>query len=176
AVTPRFGDGGGVVILGAAETPGVLATVLHTDPTGLERFWCEYPASRHYPARMEMEHFRAGLHYYQVDADAIHAQAERALAEVIEEGRARADVSRERVALTLVHYLDPRVARRAADRIGLPAERVVATAEAAGHIAAGGVPIALTTAVREGRVGHGDIVCCAAFGSGMSWGAAVLGL
>jgi 3-oxoacyl-[acyl-carrier-protein] synthase-3 len=81
-----------------------------------------------------------------------------------------------RVALFLMHYLDPRVARRAADRAGLPPTRVIATAEAAGHVAAGGIPIALTDARAAGRVGPGDVVCCAAFGAGMSWGAVLLRL
>src|SRR4030095_12790434 len=43
AITPRFGDGAGAILLGAAETPGVLATVLHSDPTDFERFWGEFP-------------------------------------------------------------------------------------------------------------------------------------
>src|SRR5262245_45109669 len=79
AVTPWFGDGAGAVVLGAAETPGVLASVLHSDPTDLERFWCEFPASRHVPARMELEHLHAGAHFYRLDAERVHVQAERAL-------------------------------------------------------------------------------------------------
>ena len=69
AITPYFGDGAGVMLLGAADEPGVLATVLHSDPDGLERFWCEYPAGRHYPSRMERPQFDAGLHYYRLDAE-----------------------------------------------------------------------------------------------------------
>jgi 3-oxoacyl-[acyl-carrier-protein] synthase-3 len=176
SVTPYFGDGAGVVVLGPSGQPGVIATVLGNDPNGLERFWCEYPASRHYPARMEAEQFRAGLHYYRVDADAVHPQAERTLGEVTREVLARADVAADRIALHLVHYLDPRVARRAADAAGVPADRVVATAEAGGHVAAGGIPLALAEALGAGRVGGGDLVCCVAFGAGMTWGGAVLRL
>ena len=176
AVTPYFGDGGGAVILGAGAVPGVLATVLRSDPAGYERFWCEFPASRHYPARMELEHLHAGGHYYRFDAAAVHPQAEAALVEVAREALERADVRPDRLALTLVHYLDPRVARRAGAALGVPDERVVATAEAAGHIAAGGIPIALADALAAGRVGRGDLVCCTAFGAGMSWAGAVLRL
>jgi len=89
---------------------------------------------------------------------------------------ARAGVEPDRVALYLMHYLDHRVARRAAAAAGLPADRVVATAEASGHIAAAGIPIALADALAAGRVGRGDLVCCAAFGAGMSWAALVLRL
>jgi 3-oxoacyl-[acyl-carrier-protein] synthase-3 len=174
AVTPYFGDGAGAVLVGAADTPGILATVLHSDPTGLERFWCEFPASRHFPARMDLEQLRAGRHFYAVDPQALEEQAERALIDVTAEVLARAGVTADDVALHVLHYLDPRVARRAAATARLPADRVVATAEAAGHVAAAGIPVALADAIASGRVRRGDLVCCAAFGAGMSWAGAVL--
>ena len=176
AVTPYFGDGAGVMLLGAAAEPGVLATVLHSDPTDLERFWCEFPASRHYPARMNREALVEGRHFYRLDADAVHPQAEQALADVANEALERARVARERIALFVMHYFDPRIARRAAERAGFATARVVATAEPAGHIGAAGIPVVLADARAEGRVSRGDLVCCAAFGAGMSWAGAVLRL
>ena len=176
AVTPYFGDGAGALVLGAARESGVLAAVLHSDPDGLERFWCEFPASRHHPARMDAEAYRAGRHYYQLDAAAVHPQAREALARVTGEVLERADVPAERVALFLLHYLDARVAREAAEAAHLPPDRVIATAESAGHIAAAGIPIALADALAAGRVRKGDLVCCAAFGAGMSSGGALLRL
>ena len=176
AVTPYFGDGAGAVVLGAAREPGVLAAVLHSDPEGLERFWCEFPASRNYPARMTGEAYRAGRHYYQLDAAQVHIQARETLAGVTHEVLERAGVPADRVALFLVHYLDARVAHAAAEDARLPRERIVATAEGAGHIAAAGIPIALADALAAGRVQRGDLVCCVAFGAGMSWGGALLRL
>jgi 3-oxoacyl-[acyl-carrier-protein] synthase-3 len=173
-VTPWFGDGAGAVLLGASERPGVLAVSMHSDPRDFERFWCEFPASRHHPVRMEVEHFRAGRHFYRLDPPAVHPQAVRALVEVSREALTAAGEREGAVALWVMHYFDPRVARQAADALGAPQERVLATAEIAGHVAAAGVPIALAEAVAAGRVGKGDVVVCAAFGAGMSWGAAVL--
>src|SRR5438094_2831612 len=160
----------------AAREPGVLAAVLHSDPDRLERFWCEFPASRHYPARMDREAYRAGRHYYQLDAAAVHPQAREALVAVTREVLARAGVPAERVALFLVHYLDARVAREAAAAAHLPGEPLLATAEAPPHIAAASLPIALADALAAGRVGKGDLVCCVAFGAGMSWGGVLLRL
>jgi 3-oxoacyl-[acyl-carrier-protein] synthase-3 len=176
AVTPYFGDGAGTVVVGAASTPGVLATVMHSDAEGLERFWCEFPASRHLPARMEMAQFEAGLHYYVYDADAVHAQAEAALAAVARETLDKADVPAGRVALFITHYVDHRVARRALRSLGVEDARIVAPAESFGHVSGAGIPIALAEAVAAGRVGSGDLVCCVAFGAGMSWGGALLRL
>ena len=176
AVTPYFGDGAGVVVVGAAPAPGVLATVMHSDPEGLERFWCEFPASRHFPARMELPQFEAGLHYYVYDGEAVHAQAESALAAAARETLDKADVPAGRVALFISHYVDHRVARRAIASLGVEADRIVAPAESFGHVAGAGIPIALADAIAAGRVGRGELVCCVAFGAGMSWGGALLRL
>jgi 3-oxoacyl-[acyl-carrier-protein] synthase III len=176
AVTPIFGDGAGVAIVGAGERPGILGAALHSDPTELERFWCEFPASRHTPARMDMEHYEAGDHFYRLDAERVHAQATRSLAAATREALERAHVALDRIALHVVNYFDPRVARKAIAGERVPDERILATAEKAGHLGAAGIPIAVADALATGRVRRGDLVCCSAFGAGMSWGAAVLEL
>jgi 3-oxoacyl-[acyl-carrier-protein] synthase III len=176
AVTPRFGDGAGAVVLGPRAAAGVLATVLHTDPTDYERFWCEFPSSRHFPARMEMAQYERGLHYYVLDAPALDRQAEPALTRTIGEVLGQAGLGTGAVDLCIAHYLDPRVARRAAVAAGIPDERVVVPGETIGHLACGGIPIALADALAGGRVGPGAVVCCVAFGAGISWAGAVLRL
>jgi 3-oxoacyl-[acyl-carrier-protein] synthase-3 len=173
-ITPRFGDGAGVVLVGPGEPTAVLSVVLHNDPTDLERFWCEYPASRHLPARMTREQFLAGGHYYVYDAPALAEQARGTMAQVTSEALASAGARQDDVALFLMHYVDPRVASEAATLARLPADRTVATAEAAGHVASAGLPIAIAQALEGGRIRRGDLVCCAAFGAGIAWGGAVL--
>jgi 3-oxoacyl-[acyl-carrier-protein] synthase-3 len=176
-VTPRFGDGAGAVVLGTGpDGAGLLASVTHTDPTGYERFWCEYPSSRHHPARMEMVHYERGLHHYVLDDEALAREAEPALVSTVGDLLAQAGLGPDDVRLAIVHYVDPRIARRAAAAAGLADDRVLAPAERIGHVAAGGIPIALADAARERRVGRGDVVCCVAFGAGVSWGGAVLRL
>jgi 3-oxoacyl-[acyl-carrier-protein] synthase-3 len=80
------------------------------------------------------------------------------------------------VELCIAHYLDPRVARRAVARAGIPDARIIVPGETIGHVAGGGIPIALAEAVRAGRVGPGALVCCVAFGAGISWAGTVLRL
>ena len=174
--TPRFGDGGGAMLLGRGDRSGVLATVLHTDPTDFERFWCEYPSSRHFPARMEMEHFERGLHYYAIDAPALDRQAEPTLTATVGEVLASAGLGIDAIDLCIAHYLDPRLARRAARAAGFPDDRIVVPGDSLGHVAAGGIPIALAEATGSGRIGKGARVCCVAFGAGISWAGAVLQL
>jgi 3-oxoacyl-[acyl-carrier-protein] synthase-3 len=175
-ITPRFGDGAGAVLLGPADAPGVVATVLHTDPTDFERFWCEFPSSRHYPARMDMENYERGGQFYVLDAPALDREAEPTITRTVHEVLAEAGVGVGAVDLCIAHYLDPRVARRGAAAAGIADDRIVAPAETIGHVAGAGIPIALADAVRAGRVGKGSVVCCVAFGAGISWAGAVLRL
>src|SRR4029453_4019547 len=100
------------------------------------------PASRHFPARMEMEHFERGLHYYAIDAPALDRQAEPTLTATLAPGVAEAGVGAPApIALCAAHYLDPRVARRAASAAGFPDDRIVVPGESLGHVAAGGIPM-----------------------------------
>jgi 3-oxoacyl-[acyl-carrier-protein] synthase-3 len=174
SITPRFGDGAGVVLVGPGEPSALRSCVLHNDPVDFERFWCEFPASRHLPARMDRAAFTAGRHYYVLDAPGLAGQARETLASVTDEALAAAGTSKDQITLFLVHYVDPRVALEAAERAALPPDRTVATAAAAGHISSAGLPIAIGEALAAGRLRSGDLVCCAAFGAGIAWGGAVL--
>ena len=53
-------------------------------------------------------------------------------------------------------------------------ERVVVTVDRHGNTSAASVPLALDTAVRDGRIRRGDIVLLEAFGGGFTWGSALL--
>jgi len=125
---------------------------------------------------MEMEHFERGLHYYVLDAPALDRQAEPTLTATVAETLAKAGLGVDAIDLCIAHYLDPRVARRAARAAGFPDDRIVVPGESLGHVAAGGIPIALAEAMGSGRVGKGARVCCVAFGAGISWAGAVLKL
>ena len=82
----------------------------------------------------------------------------------------------DRLALAIVHYFDPRIAKRAAAALRLPAARTVTPAEWFGHVAAAGIPMALAEALESGQVRRGDLVLCLAFGAGMAAAGAVLRL
>lgn len=175
SVTPRFGDGAGVVLLGpGGGEPGVVAVVLHNDPTGYRRFWCEYPASRHYPSRMERAPFDEGRHYPSLDAAALAPDAERRLVDGAREALAASGTSITDMRLVVVHYVDPRVAGRAAELLGAPADRTVVPAASFGHVATAGPPIVIAEALAAGRIERGEPVLVTSAGAGIAWGAAVI--
>jgi 3-oxoacyl-[acyl-carrier-protein] synthase-3 len=176
-VAGYFGDGAAVAILSSGDGErGILATVLHTDASDYERFWCEYPASRQHPVRMTLENLAARKHYPEIRFGELNRAAEGLLREVIGEVLERARCRQDDIAHYFLHYVDPDVALRAASAMGIGPERATATAERAGHIASASLPIVLSQAWGAGAVRGGDLVCLAAVGAGINWGAAVIRL
>ena len=61
-----------------------------------------------------------------------------------------------------------------AKRLGIDADKVISTVALHGNTSAASVPLALVTAVRDGRIKRGDLVLLEAMGGGFTWGAALL--
>jgi 3-oxoacyl-[acyl-carrier-protein] synthase-3 len=125
---------------------------------------------------MEMAHYEQGRHFYALDAPGLDAQAEPTLSATIGEALGQAGLAPGAIDLCIASYLDPRVARRAAVAAGVPDARIVVPAETVGHVGGAAIPLALAVAVDDGRVGPGSVVCCVAFGAGISWAGALLRL
>jgi 3-oxoacyl-[acyl-carrier-protein] synthase-3 len=62
----------------------------------------------------------------------------------------------------------------AAERLGLPAEKVIVNIEKYGNTTAGTIPLALTDAVAEGRLKRGNLVLIASVGAGFTVGSVLL--
>jgi 3-oxoacyl-[acyl-carrier-protein] synthase-3 len=56
----------------------------------------------------------------------------------------------------------------------MPMERVVLTVQEHGNTSAASVPMALDTAIRDGRIKRGDLLLLEAFGGGFTWGASLI--
>jgi 3-oxoacyl-[acyl-carrier-protein] synthase-3 len=72
------------------------------------------------------------------------------------------------------HQANARILDATAKKLGLPAEKVVVTVDKHANTSAASVPLALDTAVRDGRIKRGDLVVLEAMGGGFTWGAAAL--
>jgi 3-oxoacyl-[acyl-carrier-protein] synthase-3 len=76
--------------------------------------------------------------------------------------------------LFIYHQANARILRALAQRLVLDSDRVVECISRYGNTSAASVPIALATAIEDGRVKPGDRILLAAFGGGLTWGATVL--
>jgi 3-oxoacyl-[acyl-carrier-protein] synthase-3 len=72
------------------------------------------------------------------------------------------------------HQANQRILDGVARKLGIPADKVVSTVAQHGNTSAASVPLALETAVRDGRIKRGDLVLMEALGGGLTWGAALV--
>src|SRR5690606_26442366 len=94
--------------------------------------------------------------------------------EVIMEGLHKANLTTEDIDLLVPHQANLRISQFVQKVLKLPGEKVVNNIQKYGNTTAASVPVALCEAYEEGRVHPGDLVCLAAFGSGFTWGSALL--
>jgi 3-oxoacyl-[acyl-carrier-protein] synthase-3 len=78
------------------------------------------------------------------------------------------------VDMVIPHQANERITEAVRKRLGLPNEKVYSNIAKYGNTTAASIPIALSEAVKEGKVERGNLVCLAAFGSGFTWGASLL--
>jgi len=72
------------------------------------------------------------------------------------------------------HQANKRIIDGAGHKLGIPSEKVVLTVDRHANTSAASVPLALSTAVEDGRIKPGDLVMLEAMGGGFTWGASLI--
>jgi len=165
-----FGDGAGAVLLRAEENTdrGVIKTVLRSDGSGA-RFICIEVGGSRYPFGSEQAQGKkekitmAGAETFRF---AVNAMGDACCA-VLE----KAGMSADDVDLFVPHQANLRIIDKAAERIGLPADKVFTNVQKYGNTSAGSVPLGLYEAEKAGRLKKGMVVMTVGFGAGLVWGA-----
>ena len=164
-----FGDGAGAVVLraeagqGTAADRGILAHRLHSDGHYNDLLYVDGgPGSTGTVGKLRMK----GREVFR------HAVTN--LANVMTETLAAAGVTSDDVAWVIPHQANLRILQGTAKKLGLPIERVVVTVDVHANTSAASVPLALDTAVRDGRIRSGDLLLLEAMGGGFTWGAAAV--
>lgn len=104
----------------------------------------------------------------------VYKFATREVPTAIQEVLAAADMTIDQVDWLLLHQANIRIMEVVASRLGMPMEKVITNLARYGNTSAASIPLALNEAVRSGQVKKGDVIACAGFGAGLSWGAALL--
>lgn len=104
----------------------------------------------------------------------VYKFATREVPEVLKEALETAEMSVDDIDWLLLHQANIRIMWTVADRLGIPREKIITNLSKYGNTSAGSIPLALDEAVRSGQVKKGDVIACAGFGAGLSWGAAIL--
>lgn len=162
-----FGDGAGAVILEAREVtddgPGVLATHLHADGAHNQLLYVDGgPSTTQTVGHVRMK----GREVFR------HAVVN--LAEVLGNVLDDQGLTANDIDWVVPHQANQRILDATARKLGLPPEKVVVTVDRHANTSAASVPLALDTAVRDGRIKSGDLVMLEAMGGGFTWGASLI--
>jgi 3-oxoacyl-[acyl-carrier-protein] synthase III len=170
-----FGDGAGAVVLTATEDEdrGVLSTHVHADGRYAEMLWAEAASSKKHP-RITPEDIAEGRHYPRMEGRDVFKHAVRRMPEVVIEALDANGLATTDLDLLIPHQANLRISQMVQRRLELSDDQVVNNIQRYGNTTAATIPIALAEAVREGRLASGDLLCMVAFGSGFTWGSALV--
>jgi 3-oxoacyl-[acyl-carrier-protein] synthase-3 len=170
-----FGDGAGAVVLSPTEDGdrGVLSVHLHADGRYAEKLWMDAPGSSYNPW-LDPGQIENGLTRPYMEGKEVFKHAVVRMPQAVNEALERNGLSVEDVTLVIPHQANARITQGVQKQLGLPDEKMVSNIHKYGNTTAASIPIALHEAVEEGRIVRGDLVCLTAFGSGFTWGAALI--
>lgn len=160
-----FGDGAGAVILEESDDPkaGFLSVHLHSDGRYRDMLYTSGgPASTKTAGTIQMQGREVFKH------------AVEALAQVVDEALAATHLQPEDIDLLVPHQANVRIIEGTAKKLNMSMDKVVVTLDKHGNTSAASIPLALHTAVSQGRVKRGDLLLLEAMGGGFTWGSILL--
>jgi 3-oxoacyl-[acyl-carrier-protein] synthase III len=185
-----FGDGAGAVVMQPTEKQGILSTHLHSDGESAEilamfnpgthaNHWVKEPvANFDEAARGEMFMSHAMIdnaqNYPNMDGQAVFKKAVVKFPEVIMEALQKNNLQTSDINMLIPHQANLRIAQFVQQKLQLRDDQVFNNIDKYGNTTAASIPIALCEAWEAGKIKEDDLVCLAAFGSGFTWGSALL--
>jgi len=167
-----FGDGAGAVILEAADNDlGLIDFIHEIDGSGGCSLYMPAGGSMH-PATEETVTQR--MHYVHQDGQAVFKFAVRRQIEVCERILQRNGLKVSDIDVFIPHQANLRIITATAERMGLKPESVVINIDRYGNTTAATIPLAMQTALEEGKLKKGSLVLLASVGAGFTVGATLL--
>ncbi|HSC15295.1 MAG TPA: beta-ketoacyl-ACP synthase III [Gammaproteobacteria bacterium] len=159
-----FGDGAGAVVLEAADSPGILYSTLGADGRYRDLLYASSGVSlrQREGAALRMK----GNEVFKV--------AVKTLENLVDDVVEKNNLEKGQIDWLIPHQANIRIISATAKRLDLPMERVILTVREHGNTSAASVPMALDTAIRDGRIKRGDLLLLEAFGGGFTWGASLI--
>jgi 3-oxoacyl-[acyl-carrier-protein] synthase-3 len=113
-------------------------------------------------------------HFVHQDGQAVYKFAVRKMAEAAETVLTRNHITGADLSCFIPHQANKRIILSTAERLGLPEDCVIINIDRFGNTTAGTIPLAMNTALEEGRLKKGDLVLLASVGAGFTVGATLL--
>ena len=171
-----FGDGGAAVILEPNDKDdgrGILSTHLFSDGNYISDLWMERPSSKDNPT-FKKEYFDEKKYYPCMSGKNVFKNASEKMPAAVRTALEHNNITIEDVDHLIPHQANDRISLMVARNLRIPVEKVIRNIDRLGNTTAASIPIALDEALKNGRIKEGDTVVLTAFGSGYTWGSAVI--
>jgi len=164
-----FGDGAGALVIEGQDTAGTLtdrgliAASLRSDGAHKEKLYVDGGPST-----------TGTVGHLRMEGREVFKHAVGMITDVIEATFAQAGICADDIDWFVPHQANRRIIDASARKLGIAEDKVVATVQLHGNTSAASVPLALSVAVKDGRIKKGDLVLLEAMGGGFTWGAVLL--
>ena len=187
-----FGDGAGAVVVQPTEKEGqgILSTHLHSDGESAEilamynpgthaNHWVKEPVANFENdnmGKMFMSHemIDKAQNFPNMDGPAVFKKAVIKFPEAVMESLNANKLETKDITLLIPHQANLRISQFIQQKLALRDDQVFNNIDKYGNTTAASIPIALCEAWEQGKIKEGDLVCMAAFGSGFTWGSALV--
>ncbi len=156
-----FGDGAGAVVLKSADEPGIISTHLHAAGSYKDLLYLG-TGLREEKAHLVMQ----GREVFKI--------AVNKLSGILDETLQANGISASDIDWLIPHQANLRIIQAMANKLNMSMDKVVVTVDKHGNTSAASVPLALDTAVRDGRIKRGQLLLMESFGAGLTWGSALV--
>lgn len=176
-VTVIFGDGAGAVVLQPTEQDGkgLLTTHLHSEGKHAKELALISPSTTDWVDDIIEKNDPDDISYFpHMNGNFVFKHAVTRFQEVIHEALNATGYTPSDIDLLIPHQANLRISQYIQAKMGLPEEKVFNNIMKYGNTTAASIPIALSEALEQGKIKDGDLVCFAAFGSGFTWGSALI--
>ena len=178
SVSVIFGDGAGAAVLTRSDHngQGILSTHLHSEGKHALELSLKGPSTNHWVPEIIAENPQGDdIPYYPyMNGQFVFKNAIQRFSEVINEGLKENGLSVSDIDMLIPHQANLRISQFVQQKFKLADDKVYNNIQKYGNTTAASIPIALTEAWEQGKVKQGDTVVLAAFGSGFTWGSAII--
>ncbi|MEP2937085.1 MAG: beta-ketoacyl-ACP synthase III [Gilvibacter sp.] len=177
SVSVIFGDGAGAAVVSRSESDshGILSTHLHSEGKHKDELALQGPSTGYWVPQILEENPQEDIPYYPyMNGQFVFKNAVVRFSEVIKEGLDANNLEVGDINMLIPHQANLRISQFIQRKFGLSDDQVFNNIQKYGNTTAASIPIALTEAWEQGKIKEGDLVVLAAFGSGFTWGSAII--
>lgn len=158
-----WGDGGGAVVLSAANEQGILSTHIHADG--------QHEELLHVPKKNINNKIQQTI---EMEGSQVFKIAVNTLDKIVDEALIANQLQKEDIDWLVPHQANIRILEATAKKLEMSMDKVIVTIDRHGNTSAASIPLALDDGIQSGKIKSGQLLLMEAFGGGFTWGSALI--